>query len=204
MDAYLSGLEQRAARGLPVDGIASVASFFVSRVDTKVDALLQKIVAEGDGERAQAAGKMLGKAAIANACLAYADFQEFFASERFQKIRKAGGRPQRPLWASTSTKNPAYRDVMYVEELVAPQTVNTVPPQTLVALLDHDEVRPDALEANISAAREVFETLDKLGISMDDVTHQLEIEGVKAFSDSYRELLETVEARRQGVSAQAG
>ena len=204
MDAYLSGLEQRAARGLPVDGIASVASFFVSRVDTKVDALLQKIVAEGDGERAQAAGKMLGKAAIANACLAYADFQEFFASERFQKIRKAGGRPQRPLWASTSTKNPAYRDVMYVEELVAPQTVNTVPPQTLVALLDHAEVRPDALEANISAAREVFETLDKLGISMDDVTHQLEIEGVKAFSDSYRELLETVEARRQGVSAQAG
>lgn len=199
MDAFASGLEQRTAQGLPIDRIASVASFFVSRVDTKIDAHLQKIVS-ADGAQAELAGRLLGKAAIANACLAYADFKAFTAAPRWQKLAAAGARPQRPLWASTSTKNPAYRDVMYVEELIAPQTVNTVPPQTLVALLDHLVVQPGSLEENIPEAEKIFDGLEKLGISMAEATQQLEVEGVKAFSDSYRELLETVEARRQIVT----
>jgi len=200
MDAYMAGLEKRVAGGLPVNTIASVASFFVSRVDTNVDAQLQKIIASG-GSKAAAAEKLLGKAAVANACLAYADFKAAIASSRWQKLKAAGARPQRPLWASTSTKNPVYRDVIYVEELVGADTVNTVPPQTLVAMLDHGIVRPTSLEENYASSVPVFGSLQALGISMQAVTLQLEDEGVKSFSDAFTALLDSVETRRKASAA---
>lgn len=195
MDAHLAGLEKRLAQRLPIDRVASVASFFVSRVDTNIDPRLQAII-QDQGPRAAAAKQLLGKAAIANARLAYADFKAVIASERFQKLKASGARPQRPLWASTSTKNPAYRDVIYVEELIGPDTVNTMPPQTLVAFLEHGVVRPGSLEENIAAAHQDFASLEALGISMKAVTQQLEDEGVKSFSDAFAALLEAVEERR--------
>jgi transaldolase len=200
MDAYLTGLEKRAAAGLPVDSIASVASFFVSRVDTNIDARLKKITAEG-GERGQQAETLLGKAAIANARLAYSDYKKVFTSERFLQLKAKGARVQRPLWASTSTKNPAYRDVMYIEELVGPNTVNTVPPQTLVAFLDHGKVRPGSLEEDIDGARRVMAGLASLGISIDAVTQKLEEEGVQSFADAFTVLLQAVDSRRQAAVA---
>jgi transaldolase len=198
MDAHLAGLERRLEKGLPIDWIASVASFFVSRVDTNVDPRLEGIIGNQSAE-AIVAKTLLGKAAIANACLAYADFKSIVASERFQKLKSSGGHPQRPLWASTSTKNPAYRDVIYVEELIGPDTVNTMPPQTLVAFLDHGVIRPNSLEDNVNEAQESMTDLDRLGISMAAVTQQLEDEGVKSFSDSFTALLEGVEKRSQRV-----
>jgi transaldolase len=199
MDAYLQGLEQRAAAGLPVDTIASVASFFVSRVDTKIDARLQELVQAG-GAPAQQAGTLLGKAAIANARLAYADFQQVFTSERFEKLKAHGARVQRPLWASTSTKNPAYRDVIYVEELIGADTVNTVPPQTLTAFLDHGQVRP-SLEEDLDGARQALAGLEALGVAMAQVTAELEDEGVRSFSDAFTVLLKAVALRRQTAAA---
>jgi transaldolase len=199
MDAYLQGLEQRAAAGLPVDTIASVASFFVSRVDTKIDARLQELVQAG-GAPAQQAGTLLGKAAIANARLAYADFQQVFTSKRFEKLKAHGARAQRPLWASTSTKNPAYRDVIYVEELIGADTVNTVPPQTLTAFLDHGQVRP-SLEEDLDGARQALAGLEALGIAMAQVTAELEDEGVRSFSDAFTVLLKAVALRRQTAAA---
>jgi transaldolase len=190
MEAYLSGLEKRAAAGLPLERIASVASFFVSRVDTNVDARLQKIIAAGNPK----AAKLLGKAAIANARLAYADYKKVFTSERFLLLKAKGARVQRPLWASTSTKNPAYRDVIYIEELIGPDTVNTVPPQTLVAFLDHGTVRP-SLEEDLDGARKSLAKLEKLGISMAEVTYELEVDGVKAFADAFTVLLKAIEDR---------
>lgn len=195
MDAYMKGLEKRVENGLPVGSIASVASFFVSRVDTKVDVRLQKIISMG-GPKAQKAEALLGKAAIANARLAYADFKQVFSAERFQKLKAKGARVQRPLWASTSTKNPAYRDVMYVEELIGPDTVNTVPPQTLVAFLDHGRVRA-SLEEDLDGARQVLADLEALGISMKEVTRELEEEGVQSFSDSFTVLLKAIGERRK-------
>ena len=197
MDAYLKGLEQRAAAGLPVDMIASVASFFVSRVDTNVDKRLQSI-AQADGAKAKQAVGLLGKAAIANARLAYAVYKKVFSSERFLKLKKQDARVQRPLWASTSTKNPAYRDVMYVEELIGPETVNTVPPQTLVAFLDHGKVRP-SLEEDLTGATKVLADLETLGISLDEVTYELEVEGVKTFADAFTVLLDAVKEKTGAV-----
>jgi transaldolase len=198
MDAYSKGLERRAAEGLPMGPIASVASFFVSRVDTKVDARLMRIVGAG-GTQAEMATRLLGKAAIANARLAYADFKQVFAAGRFQVLKAKGARVQRPLWASTGTKNPAYRDVVYVEELVGPDTVNTVPPQTLAAFLGHGQVRPSSLEENLAEAEQVLADLEALGISMSAVTGELEQEGVQSFADSFTALLAAVETRRQAV-----
>ena len=199
MDAYLSGLEQRLAQGLPIDRIASVASFFVSRVDTNVDARLQTII-QGGGPQAAVAESLLGKAAIANARLAYADFKAVISSARWQKLNAAGAHPQRPLWASTSTKNPAYRDVIYVEELIGPQTVNTVPPQTLLAFLDHGQVRL-SLEEDLDASRQSLASLETLGISMQQVTAQLEDEGVKSFSEAFTVLLRAVDDRLRAAKA---
>lgn len=189
MDAYLSGMEERAQAGLPLGGIASVASFFISRVDSHIDPRL-----EASG--APDAPALAGKAAIANARLAYAQFQEVFGSERFTRLEARGARKQRPLWASTSTKNPAYRDVMYVEELVGADTVNTVPPQTLTAFLDHGKAR-ESIGEDLDAARALFVRLEELGIMMPQVTAQLEAEGVKAFADAFGVLLEAVDARRK-------
>jgi transaldolase len=184
MDAYLAGLEQCVANGLSVSSIASVASFFVSRVDSAVDRLLAN---DSSNE------ELAGKAAIANARLAYANFKQVFSSNRFQALAAKGAHVQRPLWASTSTKNPQYRDVMYVEELVGPDTVNTMPPQTLVAFLDHGVVTPGSLERDLDQAKDVMAALQNRGISMDEVTLLLENEGVKAFADAYTELLDTIE-----------
>lgn len=194
MDAYMKGLEKRVAQGLAIDSIASVASFFVSRVDTKIDPHLQEIIGLGGAPALQAAG-LLGKTAIANARLAYADFKQTFGTERWQKLNAKGARVQRPLWASTSTKNPSYRDVVYVEELIGPDTVNTIPPQTLTAFLDHGQVRA-SLEENLPAARQALADLEKLGISMEQVTLQLELEGVSSFSNAFSVLLKAINSRR--------
>ena len=193
MDAYLTGLEQRVAAGLPVDMIASVASFFVSRVDTKVDARLAGLGSQ--------AAPLLGKAAIANARLAYADFKAVFTAERYQVLKAKGARVQRPLWASTGTKNPKYRDVVYVEELIGPDTVNTVPPQTLAAFLDHGVVRAGSLEENVAEARQTLVDLESLGISMSAVTSELEQEGVKSFADAFTALLSAVDASRKAAAS---
>ncbi len=198
MEAYLSGLESRIAKGLPIDGIASVASFFVSRVDTKVDGHLNAMIDRG-GARAEKAAQLLGRAAIANARLAYHDFKIVFGSQRFAALQAKGARVQRPLWASTSTKNPAYRDVMYVEALIGRDTVNTVPPATLVAFLDHGVVRADSLEEDLPGAYRTLALLETLGISMPQVTAELEAEGVKSFASSWKALLDAVEASRQAA-----
>ena len=197
LEAYSLGLEQRLAQGLPLERIASVASFFVSRIDTNVDARLQQLISSGGSQSAQAAS-LPGKAAIASARLAYAAFKQFIATERWQRLAAAGAQVQRPLWASTSTKNPAYRDVIYVEELVGPHTVNTVPPQTLVAFLEHGAVRPGSLEEDLPAARQVLADLESLGILIAQVTAQLEEEGVKAFADAFTVLLGAIEGRVRG------
>ncbi len=194
MDAYLSGLEDRAAQGLPIDRIASVASFFVSRVDTKLDPRLQQLAESGQPE----AANLAGKAAIANARLAYDQYLEVFSSERFARLQALGARAQRPLWASTSTKNPAYRDVIYVEELIGDNTVNTMPPHTVKAFLEHGVVRP-SLREDMQGARQVFADLEALGIHMETVAQELEDEGVKSFADAFTVLLEAVEKRRQAL-----
>lgn len=198
MEAYIQGLEQRAAAGLPIDRVASVASFFVSRVDTKIDGYLAALAAHG-GEQAGLAAQLPGKAAIANARLAYADYKAVFGSQRFQALRAQGARVQRPLWASTSTKNPHYPDLMYVETLVGPDTVNTAPPQTLHALLDHGVIRPNTVEEDLAGAGQTLHELEQLGIAMRVVTQELEDEGVASFSQAFAEVVEKMEERRQAV-----
>ncbi len=200
MDAYLSGLEDRVKAGLSIDRIASVASFFVSRVDTKIDQQLDEIIKKEESS-AELAQSLLGKAAIANARMAYALYLETFASLRFDTLRQKGARTQRPLWASTSTKNPAYRDVVYVEELIGADTVNTMPPQTLDAFLDHGESQV-RLGWDVSQDQQVIARLETLGISMQKVTQELEAEGVKAFADAFDALLKTIEERRQAAMAE--
>jgi transaldolase len=199
MEAYIKGLEQRVAAGLPLDRIASVASFFVSRVDTKIDGHLAETI-DREGKRAEKAATLLGKAAIANAKLAYADYKAVFGAERFQQLRAHGARVQRPLWASTGTKNPKYSDVMYVDDLIGPDTVNTVPPQTLTALLDHGVVRAGTLEEDLAGAEKVLLDLETLGISMRVVTQELEDEGVKSFMSAYSEVVEKMDQRRQAAA----
>jgi len=189
-EAYLAGLEDRVGKGLPVDGIASVASFFVSRIDVAVDALLDaRIKAAGpDAGRARA---LLGRIAIANAKLAYRHYGNLVAGSRWQALAARGARPQRLLWASTGTKNPAYRDVIYIEELIGPSTVNTVPPATLDAFRDHGRVRDSLLEDVDGAARALVE-LQSLGISLAAVTDTLLVDGVKLFEEAFAKLLAAV------------
>jgi len=194
MNAYMDGLEDRLAAGKPIDSIASVASFFVSRVDTKVDGFLKAIPG---GE------KLMGKAAVANAKLAYDLFKKVIASTRWKKLAAQGARLQRPLWASTSTKNPAYRDVIYIEELIGPDTVNTVPPQTLTAFGEHGNAGV-TIDKDVDAARKHIEKLEAAGISMDRVTSELEAEGVKAFADAFKGMLDTIEERRMGAVKELG
>lgn len=202
MQAYLLGLERRVEDGLPLDRIASVASFFVSRVDTAVDRQLELTVRE-EGPNAARAAALLGRAAVANAKLAYAQFKSVFGEARFTELQERGARVQRPLWASTSTKNPAYSDVMYVEELIGPDTVNTVPPKTLSAFRDHGTAQP-SLERNLSDARAQLVAIEGLGVSMPEVTSRLEQDGVQAFTDSYQSLLQIVESRIDGMRAELG
>lgn len=201
IQAFLAGLEQRAAQGLPVDRVASVASFFVSRVDSKIDKMLQDRVAAGlDAVRAKA---LAGKAAIANTRLAYDLFKEVSSSDRFEPLKKKGAHFQRPLWASTSTKNPDYRDVIYVEELVGPYTVNTVPPQTLDALLDHAVVQ-DRITVGLIEGRKLFDDMREVGVDIDRVTDELETEGVASFEDAFRVCLETINKRSVAFQRQLG
>ena len=202
MEAYLAGLEQRLAANQPVDGIASVASFFVSRIDSKVDARLQAIL-RSEAAQSEQARALLGKLAVANARLAYQEFHRCFESERFTRLKARGARLQRPLWASTSTKNPAYPDTLYVDELIGRYTVNTVPPQTLVAFADHGHPRL-TIEQDLEAAQAAFEDLVQLGIDFKQVTQELEAEGVKAFADAHAALLEAIEARRQSALSELG
>lgn len=179
IDAYLSGLEDRMNRGAPIDTLASVASFFVSRVDTEIDKRI---------DAAKGAPALNGKAAIANAKLAYQLFFERFSSPRWKALEARGARVQKPLWASTSTKNPAYRDVMYVEELIGPRSINTLPPQTLEAFRDHGETRR-TVDQGVDDARRQLEALERAGISMNDVTDTLLTEGLASFQKSFDSLL---------------
>ena len=187
MEAYISGLEDRLAAGGAVSGIESVASFFVSRVDTAVNPQLDAL---GTPE----AHALRGRAAIANAKLAYQAYLETFAGERWAALAASGARPQRPLWASTGVKDPAYPDTMYVTELVGPGIVNTMPEATLLAVADHGEVRPDTISEGVEEAAQVLAGLAALGVDMDAVTDGLESEGVVKFQQSWEDLLATIEA----------
>jgi transaldolase len=190
VEAYLRGLERLVAGGGNPTKIQSVASFFVSRVDTEADKRLEAI---GNKE-------LQGKLAIANAKLAYRHYQEAFSGERWEFLAGKGANPQRCLWASTSTKNPAYRDVLYVEELIGPMTVDTMPGETITAFQDHGEVRGDTLTEDVEGARKVLEDIAAAGVDYDDVTLTLELEGVQKFADSFEELLEGVRAKREAVA----
>jgi transaldolase len=197
INAYLEGLEKRLERKEPLEHVASVASFFVSRIDTKIDRILEEVIRE-EARCAALAANLRGRMAVANAKLAYEKFKEHFGSARFKRLQAEGGQIQRPLWASTSTKNPAYSDVKYVEELIGPDTINTVPPKTLDAFKDHGDVRL-TLESGLSEAWQAFEELRTVGGSFQQVTQELEEEGVKAFSDAFTKLLETIEERRRKI-----
>ena len=200
MEAYLSGLERRLEAGGDVRTIRSVASFFVSRVDTKVDAAIEQALPRASGTDRDTLAASRGQAAIANARLAYARFREVFGSPRFTQLAARGANLQRPLWASTSTKNKAYRDVLYVEELIGEGTVNTMPPQTLAAFNDHGTVEV-RIDRDLDQAHQLFATLPKLGIPLEALIAQLEPEGVAAFAKSYDSLLEALATKRKEMVA---
>jgi transaldolase len=185
IDAYIAGLERRVAAGESVDAISSVASFFVSRVDAKADPLLP------------AGSELRGRVAIANAHRAYARYRERFAAERWLVLREAGARPQRPLWASTGTKDPAYSDVLYVEELIAPEVINTMPEATLRAFADHGNV-DHTLSIDAETAAETLRRADGEGVDLGAITAELEREGVRSFCDSYHQLLDCIETKQTG------
>ena len=195
-EAYLAGLEDRVAKGLPIDRIASVASFFVSRIDTAVDKQLKDLWKSASTADRTAIEGLMGKAAIANAKRAYAQFQKIFSGPRWEALQRKGARPQRVLWASTSTKNPAYRDVIYVEELIGPLTVNTMPPATAAAFRDHGVLRNSLLENTDEAERQLGE-LERLGVSLDAVTEQLLADGVEQFDTAWKGLLDAIRASMQ-------
>jgi transaldolase len=195
MEAYLRGLERLVASGGDPSKVHSVASFFVSRVDTETDKRLEAI---GSPE----ALALRGKLAIANARIAYRHYKSAFGGERWEFLAGKGAWPQRCLWASTSTKNPEYRDVLYVEELIGPHTVNTMPDETIRAFQDHGEVRGDTVDDDLEAARALLkEQLPAVGVDYDDVTETLELEGVEKFADSFAELLDGVRAKHGALAA---
>jgi transaldolase len=196
--AYIDGINDRIKAGQPVDKIASVASVFVSRIDTAVDKLLNAKIAAGESALAE----LIGKTAIANSKIIYGRFLDLFEGPAFAEARTThSAHVQRPLWASTGTKNPAFSDLMYVEGLVAKDTVNTVPPQTLDALLDHGKVQRDTILADLDGAHATLDALVKAGISLRDVTDQLVVEGVKSFADSFNEMLAVIATKQRALSA---
>lgn len=201
VEAYLLGLEARLRRGQPLSDIRSVASFFVSRVDALIDRQLQSLIAQSKPETTARAQALLGKIAIANAKLAYLRFQELFQSPRFQLLAEAGAHTQRLLWASTSTKNPSYSDLLYVEPLIGADTINTLPPATFTAFNDHGQVAP-TLERNTHQALQQLAELDALGIDLGAATRQLEHDGVASFAKSYHTLLQAIETKA-GYQAQS-
>jgi len=196
-EAYIGGLEERAAQGGALDRLASVASFFLSRIDVLLDPELEKIIAAG-GEQGNLAGSVHGQTAIASAKLAYAIYHEIFASPRFQTLSGRGARTQRLLWASTSTKNPAYSDVKYVEPLIGPETINTMPIETITAYRDHGKP-VNSLAEGLSEAQSVFDRMKSLGIDIDHVTQQLEDEGVDKFNQPFDRLMETIRMAREAA-----
>ena len=187
-EAYLSGLEEHLAAGGDISKIASVASFFVSRVDTSVDAELEKLGNED----------LLGKAAIANAKIAYARFKGIFSGQRWERLAGNGAHVQRVLWASTGTKNPRYPDTLYVDKLIGPHTVNTLPPATLGMYLDHGQVSP-TLETGLEHAKDQIDQLDRLGLNLDAITKRLEEEGVRSFASSFESLMNSIDSKRKEV-----
>jgi transaldolase len=191
VEAYLRGLERLVAGGGDPSKVASVASFFVSRVDTETDKRLEEL-----GNT-----KLQGRLAIANAKLAYRHFEETFTGPRWDFLAGKGATRQRPLWASTSTKNPAYRDVLYVEELIGPDTVDTMPPETVEAFQDHGEVRGDTVRDEVKKAERLLGKLREAGVDYDDVVETLEDEGVSKFSDSFDELIEGIRSKRAELAA---
>ena len=198
--AYISALAARQAAGQPIDRIASVASFFVSRVDTLVDKLLdEKIAATGDATQKGWLQSLKGKAAIANAKIAYQSFERLFSGAEWDSLAAAGADVQRPLWASTSVKNPAFPDTMYVDELIGPHTVNTMPRPTIAAFLDHGTVAR-TIDKDLSGAYKTMEDLAAAGIDIDAVTAQLEDEGIASFAKSYDSLLAGVAAKRSQLA----
>jgi transaldolase len=191
VEAYIRGLERLVAGGGDPSKVVSVASFFVSRVDTEADKRLEQV---GNQE-------LQGKLAIANAKLAYQHYLETFAGKRWEFLEGKGATKQRCLWASTSTKNPEYRDVIYVEELIGPETVNTMPLETIRAFQDHGEVRGDTVLEGLDEAGALTDQLREAGVEYDDVVDTLELEGVQKFSDSFAELLEGIRAKRGALAA---
>lgn len=206
IEAYLAGLEERVQRGQPVDRIASVASFFISRVDSEVDKRLDAIAADAAREmnsaRRDLAVSLKGRAAIANAKLAYRLFREQFSGPRWEALAAKGANFQRPLWASTSTKNPAYRDVLYVEQLIGPDTVNTLPPATLDAFRDHGEVAR-TIDHAVDHARQTIADLERVGVSMAEVTSKLLVDGLASFQKSFDDLIAGIEQKRAELAAEA-
>lgn len=194
---YISALEKRLERGEPVERVASVASFFVSRVDTMVDERLEALAErETDAARREYLLSLRGKAGVANAKLAYAKFKEIVATDRWRRLAAAGAHVQRCLWASTSTKNPAYRDVIYVEELIGPDTINTMPQTTMDAFRDHGRVAP-TLEQGLDDARAHMQKLAEAGVDIKEVTDELQKQGVKLFTDSFRKAVESIRQKQE-------
>jgi transaldolase / glucose-6-phosphate isomerase len=192
-EAYIAGLEQFAKNGGDLSKMASVASFFISRIDSAVDAIIEtKLKTSKDAKEQEQLKSILGKVAIANGKQTYEKYQQIFATDRWKALAAKGAQTQRVLWASTSTKNPAYRDVLYVEELIGPDTVDTIPPATLDAFRDHGKPRTSLTE-NVEAAHRTMETVAKVGISMKDVTDRLTDDGVRLFSEAFDKLLAAVE-----------
>jgi len=189
-EAYIEGLEERAAQGKPIDNIASVASFFLSRIDTLVDPQLEKIMKKEDKKK-EKAKEALGEVAVSSAKAAYQIYKEVFGSARFKKLEEKGARVQRLLWASTSNKNPNYSDVKYIEALIGANTVNTVPPQTIDAYRDHGDPKL-TIELDLKKANRILKSLPELGIDIDKVTQQLENEGIGKFNEPFDKLMEAL------------
>jgi transaldolase len=202
VEAYLEALESRNAEGKDISTLGSVASFFVSRVDTLVDKLLEeRIKGTSDPNEQQYLKSLEGKAAIANARLVYQDFKELFSTPRFETLKHSGAMVQRPLWASTSTKNPAYRDVLYAEQLIGPNTVDTMPLETIENFRDHGQVQL-TVDHDIEKAISELGALEAIGITYEQVTKQLLDEGVQKFADSFHDLFKTIENKKQALAAQ--
>ena len=199
--AYIRGLSDFAGRGGDLSKVHSVASFFVSRVDTLIDKLLDEKIAAASGSEKERLAGLKGKAGLANCKVVYQDFRDVFGQEPFLSLKKKGARVQRPLWASTGTKNPAYSDLLYVENLVGPDTVNTMPEKTLMALLDHGKSPAgDSILAGVDEARRTLDALRVAGIDVEAVGEQLQKDGVVLFEKSYDELIGTIEARRAAAA----
>ncbi len=198
-EAYIAGLEKRAKNGEPIARVASVASFFLSRIDMLVDPILEKMMA-GGGDQATAAKNLRGQVAIASAKMAYHHYKRIFGQERFKALADKGARPQRVLWASTSTKNPDYPDIKYVEALIGPNTVNTMPMETLEAYRDHGNPAP-RLEEGVDEAAAVLQRLPELGIDLKQVTQQLVEEGIEKFNKPFDSLLNALDKKRRHVTS---